>query len=341
MGSDYEYESSSSVGSFKHGKDKKKDKKDKDKKDKGKDKDKEDKHKDKHKEKEGKEKDKDKKEKKDKDKDEKDKGKEKKDKDKEKKDKDKEKDKKDKDKDEKDKKDKKDESHPIAGSSSGLGGSKLYNAGVAGISASLASLGLGSGAARGSPPNVPSAEHHVGGYDASSYHAAAAPPVPVPTVPSFPSTTTTPSTNSQYPANMSFDQSIPPSGYRVPLDSSDRSPFPTDFHQTGPPVAHDLDGSPIFIGSALMENAVHPCKIGPHLEPPCQVAYGGGELGHWGRYDLLPFDPNTMEWVHTEYGRIPYGRRPVEGGYEDGGKLYHALAPVNGVQVPGKTGEHL
>lgn len=52
-----------------------------------------------------------------------------------------------------------------------------------------------------------------------------------------------------------------------------------------------------------------------------------------------------MEWVRTEGGRVPKGRRPVEGGYEEHGgvgrKLYHAVARVGGVMVPGKTGEHL
>jgi hypothetical protein len=57
---------------------------------------------------------------------------------------------------------------------------------------------------------------------------------------------------------------------------------------------------------------------------------------------LLPYREDTMELVSARDGKIPYGRRPVEGGYEEGGeKLYHALAVVNGVKVPGKTGEHL
>ncbi|KAF6754492.1 hypothetical protein DFP72DRAFT_812675 [Ephemerocybe angulata] len=134
----------------------------------------------------------------------------------------------------------------------------------------------------------------------------------------------------------------PTSGYRVPLDSNDGKPFPTDFQEVGPPVSHDLDGSPQFLGSVLFDNAVHPCKIGPHLSPPANVAYGGGEVGHWGRYDLLPFVPDQMEWVPASHGHLPAGRRAVEGGYEeDGAKLYHALAEISGVQVPGKTGEHL
>jgi len=72
------------------------------------------------------------------------------------------------------------------------------------------------------------------------------------------------------------------------------------------------------------------------------VAYGGNERPHYGRYDLLPFTPDTMELVRTSHGHIPPGRRPVEGGYEEhGARLYHAVAEVNGVRAPGKTGEHL
>jgi hypothetical protein len=131
----------------------------------------------------------------------------------------------------------------------------------------------------------------------------------------------------------------PPSGYRIPLTTN--APFPGQ-QQAAQPVSKDLDGSPVFVGSALLERSVHPCKIVPGLNPPCRVPYGGTETEHHGRYDLLPFDPNTMEWVLTSAGRIPPGRRPIEGGYEEhGGKLYHALAQVNSVYIPGKTGEHL
>jgi len=112
--------------------------------------------------------------------------------------------------------------------------------------------------------------------------------------------------------------------------------------QAGQPPCYDANGSPIFIGSALFEKSVQPCKIGPHLSPFAAVAYGGYEHGHHGRYDLLPFNPATMEFVPTAYGKIPPGRRPIEGGYEEFGlKLYHAVASINGVRVPGKTGEHL
>jgi len=132
----------------------------------------------------------------------------------------------------------------------------------------------------------------------------------------------------------------PPSGFRVPLTTT--APFP-DPNQAGQPPCYDADGvSPVFIGSALLDRSVHPCKIGPHLQPYASVPYGGGEYGHHGRFDLLPFRPDQMEFVHTSHGLIPAGRRPIEGGYEeDGNKLYHAVAVVNGVRVPGKTGEHL
>ncbi|KAI0065091.1 hypothetical protein BV25DRAFT_1913732 [Artomyces pyxidatus] len=142
------------------------------------------------------------------------------------------------------------------------------------------------------------------------------------------------------PPAYSAHQAIPPSGFRVPLGPG--TPFPPP-QQAGNPPFRDADGrSPVFIGSAIFPNSVHPCKINPNLQPPCRVPYGGGEHEHHGRYDLLPFTPDTMEFVRTSHGRIPLGRRPVEGGYEDhGAKLYHAIAQVQGVMVPGKTAEHL
>jgi hypothetical protein len=78
------------------------------------------------------------------------------------------------------------------------------------------------------------------------------------------------------------------------------------------------------------------------LPQPCRVPYAGEERLHQGRYDLLPFIPSAMEWVATSGGRIPIGRHPIEGGYEeDGSQLYHATARIGHVIVPGKTGPHL
>lgn len=134
----------------------------------------------------------------------------------------------------------------------------------------------------------------------------------------------------------------PPSGYRIPLSAD--SPFPPP-NQAGTPPCYDLDGSPLYFGSALMERAVHPCKVSPNLHPYARISYGGQELDHFGRFDLLPYDERAMVLVPSEYGRIPSNVRPVEGGYEEhGGKLFHGVGTVPGyehVRVPGKCGEHL
>lgn len=242
-----------------------------------------------------------------KDKDKKDKDKKDKDKDKDKKDKKDKSDKKDKDKDHKDHKAKGD------GSTPGFPQPPAYPQGGS------------SQPAYGQPPTkAPSAPMSYGFNDPNADFPSAHNVVPQP----------------QFVPHVAAAAAPPPSGYRVPLSGD--APFPSNA-QTGWPPLYDADGtSPIFIGSALFDNSVHPCKIGPHLNPHAAVAYGGKEQGHAGRYDLLPFVPEQMEWVPTSQGRIPPGRRPIEGGYEDNGnKLYHALAVVQGTRIPGKTGEHL
>ena len=150
---------------------------------------------------------------------------------------------------------------------------------------------------------------------------------------------------------------VPPSGYRIPLgagapaeaststtsSSSSPSSFP-DIVKTREAPFMDKDGkSPVFIGSALMQDSVHPCKIVPSmLNQACRVALGGGEVVHEGRYDLLPFVPALMEFVPASNGHVPDGRKPVKGGFEqNGAELYHAVAVIEGVKVPGKTGIHL
>ena len=146
------------------------------------------------------------------------------------------------------------------------------------------------------------------------------------------------------------------SGHRVPLQAGD--PLPS-LHETGPAPFLDADGGPVFIGSALFGRSVHPCKIVPNvrdseafgtlshiilmqLPQPCRVPYACEERQHLGRYDLLPFIPGAMEWVTTSGGRVPIGRHPIEGGYEeDRSRLYHAAARIGHIIVPGKTGAHL
>jgi hypothetical protein len=142
---------------------------------------------------------------------------------------------------------------------------------------------------------------------------------------------------------------VPPSGYRIPLGMPSARPSSSSFsfpgiEKTREAPFTDADGrSPVFIGSALMQDSVHPCKIVPGMQnEACRVSYGGGEVAHEGRYDLLPFVPALMEFVPTSNGHVPNGRKPVKGGFEQNGtELYHAVAVIDGVKVPGKTGIHL
>ncbi|KAG6879884.1 hypothetical protein C0992_010237 [Termitomyces sp. T32_za158] len=304
----------------------------------GKDKDKDHKDKD-HKDKDKKDKDKDKDRNDKKDKDHKDK--DKKDKDKDKKDKDhKDKDKKDKDHKDKDKKDKKDKEKKDEEKEKGKDEDK-------GKERHRDEYDVPS---HGAPLDNPQSAHDQWSsppFTPPSFEAnrEGAPGIP-PIIPPLPNPEHGAPLQNVAPGFPSAPQShtdqttvAPPSGYRVPLTTT--SPFPEPA-VTGSPVSYDLNGSPLFVGSALCENSVHPCKIGPHLQPFASIAFGGVEEPHHGRFDLLPFVPQTMEWVHASYGQMPPGRRPIEGGYElNGAKLYHGLALVNGVKVPGKTGEHL
>ncbi|KAN0138960.1 hypothetical protein V8E53_003348 [Lactarius tabidus] len=145
------------------------------------------------------------------------------------------------------------------------------------------------------------------------------------------------------PAGPPPQRRVLPSGYRVPLGRPGQ-PFP-GLDQTREAPFKDRDGeSPVFLGSAILEHGVevHPCKVAPALLVPCRVAFGGGERHHSGRYDLLPFVPELMEFVLTSNGQIPPGRRPVKGGFDrNGQELYHAVASIKGVKVPGKTAAHL
>ncbi|GAA5828612.1 hypothetical protein JCM11251_000874 [Rhodosporidiobolus azoricus] len=135
-----------------------------------------------------------------------------------------------------------------------------------------------------------------------------------------------------------YTPSAPPAGLRVP--TSTQTAFPSA-DLVGKAPFSDLDGSPVYVASALVgSNSVHPCKVNAgRLE--CMISYGGAEKRHQGRYDILPITPE-MEWVEASYGQLPKGRRPVEGGFEENGQhLFHALTTIEGVQVPGKTGTHL
>ncbi|SCZ96533.1 BZ3500_MvSof-1268-A1-R1_Chr8-2g10272 [Microbotryum saponariae] len=129
----------------------------------------------------------------------------------------------------------------------------------------------------------------------------------------------------------------PAAGLRIPLTTVSAFPSPD---LVGAAPFHDLDGSGVWVASALMENqSVHPAKV--VRDGRVMVSYGGAEIAHQGRYDVLPIT-NQMEWVPAAHGQVPKGRRVVEGGFEeDGNHLHHAVTTIQGVQVPGKAGAHL
>ncbi|KAG2367817.1 hypothetical protein BDR07DRAFT_1372524 [Suillus spraguei] len=126
------------------------------------------------------------------------------------------------------------------------------------------------------------------------------------------------------------------------------SAFPNLTHTKAPPC-YDADGvSPVFIGSAIFQQSVHPCRIAPHLPVPCRVPYAYAEVEHKGRYNLLPFDPENMEWIRTSLGRIPHNRDPVIGGYEEVGRncimqwvAWMILGFLGGCNVPFGGIEHI
>ncbi|EJF66284.1 hypothetical protein BD309DRAFT_988823 [Dichomitus squalens] len=150
-----------------------------------------------------------------------------------------------------------------------------------------------------------------------------------------------PNTPTQPPQPSTPFRTPPPDVALLRISLRHSAHFP--WTQAGIPPTTDKDRSPLFLGIADFRDGMHPCKIRPSNYPMLWVSYGGKEYPYRGVGFLLPFDPTTMEWVPAADGRIPSGRRPVEGGYEriGGQKLYHALAVVEGVKTPGKTGEHI
>jgi hypothetical protein len=145
----------------------------------------------------------------------------------------------------------------------------------------------------------------------------------------------------------------PLSGFRMRMHSG--APFPYD--RAGEPPFRDLNGAPVYLGSAVLQPQavvtmltpnkrdtapiVVPCKVTPHLNPDHHVAWQGRETWR-NEYEVLPFDPARMEWVQTSDGHIPDGRTPVEGGYDaDHSPFFHAYGSVvwgnRTIDCPGKT----
>ncbi len=123
------------------------------------------------------------------------------------------------------------------------------------------------------------------------------------------------------------------SGFHIPLDSSTTFPLPD---LTGLPSCHDTNGDPIYTGSAIFKRSVLPCKVGSHSPVPCSFPFCSHEIMHTRCYDLLPFNPNTMEFVLMSQGHFPARRKLVKGGHDqDGTLLYHSVATLNGIRISG------
>ncbi|KAH8813407.1 hypothetical protein DL96DRAFT_1716315 [Flagelloscypha sp. PMI_526] len=112
-----------------------------------------------------------------------------------------------------------------------------------------------------------------------------------------------------------------------------------DASKFGQPPTFDRNGKPLYFASLIHESQVIPGKAGDHLHRKVGAPLRGKELTG-PQFDILPFDPTTMELVPSSNGIIPGGRRPIEGGYEANGTTYHALVHVDGVYLPGKFHEH-
>ena len=141
-------------------------------------------------------------------------------------------------------------------------------------------------------PNFPQPGHSPGqpNFPQAQPHSPSSFPQPEQRSPAFPDAQQ--QRSGPAPQQLQLQHHAPPSsGFRVPLQSGSYavggggySPFPTDPKLAGEPPCRDADGvSPVYVGSAIFPDSVHPCKIAPHLTPNiCRVPYGGTEYEHSG-----------------------------------------------------------
>mgnify|MGYP000681018995 CR=1 FL=1 len=95
-----------------------------------------------------------------------------------------------------------------------------------------------------------------------------------------------------------YSPQVPPAGLRVPCTTG----AALDQTVTGPAPFKDLDGSEVWVASALLgSRAVHPCKVARGGK--VMYSFGGQERHHQGRFDVLPIT-EAMEWVEAADGQV-------------------------------------
>jgi hypothetical protein len=136
-----------------------------------------------------------------------------------------------------------------------------------------------------------------------------------------------------------------PAGQRVARRTGESTVGRTDIKETGPPICLDGNGSLLWMGSAMIGDAVIPCKV--YHSYSVFIPDGGREQMHDGHYDALVYDLDVMELVVASRGEIPTDKRPVQGGFDlEGRALYHAVGTVQlgagtETRIPGRTGVHM
>lgn len=146
-----------------------------------------------------------------------------------------------------------------------------------------------------------------------------------------------------------FERSLPLLENGIAPNSNNELPMDS----VGPPLLRDGSGHRIFLGSAMLvgeeTHSLHPCRIivSSNTSFSCYVPFNHRDGEHSGRWALLPFDPDQMEWVSASSGDIPAGKLPVDGGYEKDSEhsrqctLHFAQVSVEDKIFLGKTGPHL
>ncbi|KAG9097118.1 hypothetical protein FS749_007025 [Ceratobasidium sp. UAMH 11750] len=124
-------------------------------------------------------------------------------------------------------------------------------------------------------------------------------------------------------------------GPRVTIYDGDVFPDETT---VGVAPFRDLDGRPLYVGTAILDDSAVPCQISPEsLANSKRPSTRRTREAHPTRYDVLVIS-SSMQWVPTEHGKLPPQRCPVHGGHEHSSPhLYHAIARIGNTFIPGKT----